>query len=163
MCSKGVWQLEELTVRFCHRAKASNGVRCVFRRRAEKGAEQWRGCRGFMLEHMGPFAKENPHLVVKTAHKPNRPAILVGKYGESSASDARPPRVATARPAVGGVSRQMEVSNMTAVEVLEAATRMRNQTGHKVVKVQHSVKTSKPTIQGFWDPTTDLSAFSLRV
>jgi hypothetical protein len=56
----------------------------------------------------------------------------------------------------------MEVSNMSASEVLEAATRMRNQTGHKVVTIKHSVKTSRPTVQGFWDPSTDLEAFALR-
>jgi hypothetical protein len=87
MCSKGVWQLEELTVRFCNRAKGSSGARCVAR---GNGAlrDAWeptiRPRRAFMLEHMAGFAKENPHLMVKATHKPNRSALLVGKYGEST-------------------------------------------------------------------------------
>jgi hypothetical protein len=55
------------------------------------------------------------------------------------------------------------VSNQSAEEVLRSAETMRNQTGHKVVRVRESVKSSHPSIQGFWDPTTDLdSGFSLR-
>lgn len=52
---------------------------------------------------------------------------------------------------------------MSASEVLAAASALRDQTGRKVTRVRENVKSSSPSIQGMWDPTTQFDAFAIRV
>lgn len=56
----------------------------------------------------------------------------------------------------------MDLSNASVDRVLQAATAMRNQTGRRVTLVREPVKTKTPSVQGFWDTTTDLGAFAVR-
>ncbi|KAA0150462.1 hypothetical protein FNF27_03610 [Cafeteria roenbergensis] len=126
MCSKGVWQLKQLTVRFCAHSGGSAGTR------------------EFLRTELAAFAEANPQLEVAAEGRSNRPALLRGKY-------------------VCGSERQVEVSNMSASEVLAAASALRDQTGRKVTRVRENVKSSSPSIQGMWDPTTQFDAFAIRV
>mmetsp|Transcript_11740 Transcript_11740/g.27979 ORF Transcript_11740/g.27979 Transcript_11740/m.27979 type:complete len:129 (+) Transcript_11740:134-520(+) len=62
MCTRGVWQLQELTLRYCRASGSSAGVR------------------EFLREGLVEFARANPQLKVRTVVKPNRHPIAVGDY-----------------------------------------------------------------------------------
>uniref|UniRef100_A0A7S2RB73 Large ribosomal subunit protein mL43 n=1 Tax=Mucochytrium quahogii TaxID=96639 RepID=A0A7S2RB73_9STRA len=62
MCSRGVWQLEKLTIRYCQNGGSSKGIRKFIRHDVIK------------------FAEENPQVSVQTVLKPNRHPIIVAEY-----------------------------------------------------------------------------------
>jgi len=39
--------------------------------------------RDFLREELTAFAEANPQLTIKAEHRPNKPALLKGSYGES--------------------------------------------------------------------------------
>mmetsp|Transcript_10102 Transcript_10102/g.17773 ORF Transcript_10102/g.17773 Transcript_10102/m.17773 type:complete len:129 (-) Transcript_10102:95-481(-) len=62
MCTRGVWQLEKLTLRYCNSGGSSLGVR------------------NFIRESLADFAAANPQLQCVAATKANRHPIAIGTY-----------------------------------------------------------------------------------
>ena len=82
MCSRGVWQLQKLTLRYHWHRGASAGWRCVLRDEANRGRERhspcgtWVTCvRGFVQEHIIPFAKDNAQVKIETLATRGHPNV----------------------------------------------------------------------------------------
>lgn len=90
-----------------------------------------RGARELMEAKLPAFQRANPQLEVETVLSRGRHPHLQGLYRN-------------------GRDRVVGVKNQSADEVLEHATRLRNSTGRKVLKLRHRHVTKQPSIQGTW-------------
>lgn len=94
-----------------------------------------RGAREFMETQLPAFQSANAQLEVEAVLNRGRHPNLHGFYRN-------------------GRDRVVDVKNQTAENILEAAARLRNSTGRKVVKLRHRHVTQQPSIQGTWTPHT---------
>ena len=125
MCTRGQWHLRELTVRYCPRGGSSRGTR------------EW--VRTGMLE----FARQNPHVKVRTILGPNKHPVVEGKY------DAR-----------SKVPRVVDLRNKEPKEIAVQVLRLRDTDGSKVGTFSRPVYSSTPSVQGVWTPTRPSPALS---
>mmetsp|Transcript_9859 Transcript_9859/g.19375 ORF Transcript_9859/g.19375 Transcript_9859/m.19375 type:complete len:130 (+) Transcript_9859:140-529(+) len=121
MCSRGVWQLERLTIRYCQNGGSSTGTR------------------QFIRQFLGPFAEKNPQIQIDVIRRPNRHPVVLGEYRSAD-------------------PKTVDLRKKSADEVLEALTGLRNQKGHKVVRIKKPVFSKNPSVQGEWrqDVTKDV-------
>lgn len=65
MATRGIWQLKEVTIRYCQHSGSSRHVRDFLSNKQ-------------FLE----FVKENPQVSFRTELKPGRHPVLIGDYGK---------------------------------------------------------------------------------
>ncbi|KAJ7554801.1 hypothetical protein O6H91_05G009700 [Diphasiastrum complanatum] len=90
-----------------------------------------RGIRDFIENRLSTFKAENPQLEVVEQLLRGRDPYLKGCYANKN-------------------ERVVGVRNLTSTDILVQATRLRNSTGRKVVKLKSRHTTGRPSIQGTW-------------
>ncbi|KAG5609154.1 hypothetical protein H5410_020435, partial [Solanum commersonii] len=96
-----------------------------------------RGIRAFMESELPALKEKNPHLEVVTELNRGQHPFLKGLYKNKN-------------------ERVVCVKNLSQDEVLEAATKLRNSLGRKVVKLKTRHVTKQPSVQGTWSTALEL-------
>ncbi|KAJ8562583.1 hypothetical protein K7X08_031035 [Anisodus acutangulus] len=96
-----------------------------------------RGIRAFMESELPAFKQKNPQLEVVTELNRGQHPFLKGLYKNKN-------------------ERVVCVKNLSQDEVLEAATKLRNSLGRKVVKLKTRHVTKQPSVQGTWSTALEL-------
>ncbi|KAL3339008.1 hypothetical protein AABB24_027895, partial [Solanum stoloniferum] len=96
-----------------------------------------RGIRAFMESELPALKEKNPHLEVVTELNRGQHPFLKGLYKNKN-------------------ERVVCVKNLSQEEVLEAATKLRNSLGRKVVKLKTRHVTKQPSVQGTWSTALEL-------
>ncbi|XP_060184592.1 large ribosomal subunit protein mL43-like isoform X1 [Lycium barbarum] len=96
-----------------------------------------RGIRAFMESELPAFKEKNPQLDVVTELNRGQHPFLKGLYKNKN-------------------ERVVCVKNLSQDEVLEAATKLRNSLGRKVVKLKTRHVTKQPSVQGTWSTALEL-------
>ncbi|XP_060185429.1 large ribosomal subunit protein mL43-like isoform X1 [Lycium barbarum] len=96
-----------------------------------------RGIRAFMESELPAFKEKNPQLEVVTELNRGQHPFLKGLYKNKN-------------------ERVVCVKNLNQDEVLEAATKLRNSLGRKVVKLKTRHVTKQPSVQGTWSTALEL-------
>ena len=104
MCSRGVWQLERMTLRYCRHSGSSDGARCVGDVvedalplpeivQCSSGLHHvaWSRCREFIRSRLVNFAEKNPQLSIAAKQAPGKHPKLVGEYGAATREFTRAP------------------------------------------------------------------------
>ncbi|TYZ57615.1 hypothetical protein PybrP1_007397 [[Pythium] brassicae (nom. inval.)] len=125
MATHGVWQLKQVTIRYCQHSGSSRFVREML------------GDQRFLA-----FVQENPQVNFRTELKGARHPVLIGDY-------------------ISNAQKVCDVKNQEVDFVMAQLERLRNTSGRKMTKMKRPVITTRPTIQGIWQPDLDFPDFKI--
>jgi large subunit ribosomal protein L43 len=123
MARRGVWELEKITLYYCLKGGSSQGTR------------------GFVVERLAAFARENPQIQFETVIEEGHPEA-VGLYRN-------------------GYKRTLSLRNLEPIEVHDHLLYLRNTWGEpeqKHSKISYGVISNTPSVQGYWRTEPDLEA-----
>ena len=153
MCTRGVWQLSSVTVRFCAQGGSSAGTRA------------------FVAGDLRAFAAANSVIGFAVEHVAGRHPLAVGRYracavcahGASSAAAARCHSLSLSlslsararRPFAGdGTVKPVDLRNKDATAVAAVLQSLRDNATGRVRRFRQPVRSQVPSVQGVWDPSS---------
>ena len=149
MCTRGVWQLSSVTVRFCAQGGSSAGTRA------------------FVAGDLRAFAAANSAIGFAVEHVAGRHPLAVGRYRALARACARvclawrlshlSSRAAPAPPplhAGDGTVKPVDLRNKDAAAVAAVLQSLRDNATGRVRRFRQPVRSQVPSVQGVWDPSS---------
>ncbi|KAI9912291.1 hypothetical protein PsorP6_008990 [Peronosclerospora sorghi] len=131
MATNGVWQLKQVTIRYCQHGGSSRYVRQLLRD-----------------QRFLKFVEDNPQVQFETKIKGAHHPILIGDYVKNQRK-------------VSDIKNQDIPFIMKQVRLNRRLERLRNSSGRKMTRIKKPVYSKRPTIQGIWQPDIDFPEFKI--
>ena len=136
MCTRGVWQLKTLILRYCPHGGSSRGMRygekSSFDGRDEFDTDSHTHTyRDFIKKEAQTFAKENEQIQIQVQTIPGKHPLCIGQYLNEN-------------------EKTIDVPNKSTKDILDTVNFLRNQSGRPVHDVKKNQVRVVKSVQGEW-------------